>query len=613
MIGKEADLSFLLDDPVRRAAQTALQRLLAGEQVESVESDLVDCKEDPSKRQRSGEIVEQGPTQHEPAAEFFAQEAACMANSGGGALIVGVDDDTGSLIGTQLDESWLRGRIYGLTDRRLTCAIEPVVVGGMRLLVVLAPRAVELIRVKGKARHRVGGYCVEVDASSWHSRHAERLGYDWSAESSGVGVDRVRGQALDVARTMLTDSGDERALELARSSDRDLLRRLNAIQTTGILSNAAALLFTAEAKRPLIDHRRRDLPGGDSRVRYDRADVSLLESIAAVEQTIELANRVFHAQSGALAVGQLRGLPSTAVREAIANAVAHRDWHIPEPIVLEHVGDSLVVQSPGGFVEGVDVDRLLTTPPRSRNRALAELLRALRIAEREGIGVDRMYRELIRLGHRPPEIVELPGPHVRCALVGGEPDQQTMSLMTGLRPVHAADDLDIVLLIDVLRVRPTVNARDLASVLQKTLEEADAALARAQETTYKDEPLIRPSIRTDGWRHPDFRFGDTVRRLLGTKRLHYLKASADMVVTHVVDFVRRHGRIQTSDYVEMCGVTAPHASTVLARLATEDGGSVLAPGRSPNVGRQAHYVAGPGFPEPTGPAALGSETSIGTL
>jgi hypothetical protein len=69
----------------------------------------------------------------------------------------------------------------------------------------------------------------------------------------------------------------------------------------------------------------------------------------------------------------------------------------------------------------------------------------------------------------------------------------------------------------------------------------------------------------------------------------------------VIAFVRRHGQIKNSDYVELFGVSAAYASTVLKELASDEGGRILQPGRQPNRGRFAHYVAGPGFPGEQGP------------
>lgn len=588
-------MSFLTDDPVRAALNCALAGLDAGRSGHEVESDEIDCKEDPSKRDRIGNIIEEGPSSDERAAVFLADEAACMANSGGGGLVVGVEDKTGCLVGTQLDQDWLRQRIYEITDRRLTCSVEEVLVAGHRLLAVISPRALERIQVRGRARHRVNRQCVEIDASSWASNHLRRLGYDWSGQPSSVPRESVRAGALEQARRYLLDSGEQRAVDLARSSDDDLLRRLAVLEGRNVLTNAGALLFTAAAARPLLDYRRRQSAGGDSTFRYDRGDVSLLEALSEVEQAVGQTNRVVHSAAPGLAVGQVRGVPEKAVREALANAVAHRDWGQPDPIVIEFAGDTLVLQSPGGFLEGVDADKLLTTPPKQRNRALASALRSLRITEGEGIGVDRMYREMIRVGHQPPTIVERTGPHVRCALVGGDPDEATLRLVTELDPPERFDDLDVILLVDALKRRPTIDAEALSEVLQKSVQEASAVLGRAATTRFRGLPLVAKTARARRYRSPDYRFGDSVREHFGI-RLSYIRSSVDDAAPHVIDFVRRHGRIASRDYAEIFGVSAPHASTMLSRFTTDEGDRTLSPGKEPNVGRDAHYVAGPNFP-----------------
>jgi ATP-dependent DNA helicase RecG len=590
-------MSFLAADPVRLAVDAALAALLDGATGNDVETDTLDCKEDPSRRQRNGSLRTPGPDRDDSAAELFADEAACMANSGGGALIIGVEDATGALLGTDLDGSWLRGRIYDLTDRRLTCAVEPVMAAGTRLLVVIAPAAQEPIRVRGRAKHRVDRRCVEIDASSWMATHLRRLGFDWSAQPCAVPGMAVRAAAVDVARRYLVESGEPGAADLARLDSVDLLRRLAVVDRAGTLSNAGALLFTAAAERPLIDYRRRQVAGGDSLLRLERSDISLLEALREVEQAIAQADRVVHLPTGGLAVGQVRAVPEKAIREALANSLAHRDWLLDDPVLIEFVGDTLVIQSPGGFVEGIDSARLLTTPPRTRNPHLADVLRRLRVAEREGIGVDRMYREMVRVGHRPPDITERPGPHVRCALVGGTPNAKMLRLVLEAEP--AIEDVDIALIVDGLLRTPAVSAEALVEVLQKPAEEAAAALARARSTTFRGAPLVGRTARTARWRRPEYRLSDGVRAHFGRELPYYRNARED-VIPFVVDFVRRHGRIQNSDYVELFGVSQPYASNVLRELAGPESGFLLAPGRTPNLGRDAHYVAGPGFPTTVG-------------
>ena len=60
------------------------------------------------------------------------------------------------------------------------------------------------------------------------------------------------------------------------------------------------------------------------------------------------------------------------VRELIANALVHRDYSATGATLVEISEAGLTVSNPGGFPEGITISNLLTTPPRSRNPALAD-------------------------------------------------------------------------------------------------------------------------------------------------------------------------------------------------------------------------------------------------
>ena len=157
-----------------------------------LERHLVDLKEEAGRRGPQGQVLA-GDTQNERAANALVEEVACMANTpGGGALVVGAADN-GDLIGTNLDTEWLRHRLYELTDRRVTVDARAVTVGGARLLVLRMVEAVEPVRHDNRIRWRVDDHCVEIDAATWHDRHLNRIGFDWSAQPSTHPVARMPG------------------------------------------------------------------------------------------------------------------------------------------------------------------------------------------------------------------------------------------------------------------------------------------------------------------------------------------------------------------------------------------------------------------------------------
>src|SRR5690606_3039047 len=78
-------------------------------------------------------------------------------------------------------------------------------------------------------------------------------------------------------------------------------------------------------------------------------------------------------------------------REALANALVHRDYLALGAIHLQWRDEGIRIDSPGGFPEGVRLDNLLTTPPRPRNALLADAFKRAGVVERTGRGVDTIY------------------------------------------------------------------------------------------------------------------------------------------------------------------------------------------------------------------------------
>ena len=122
------------------------------------ESASIDFKEEAGRRGAGG-ILLPGETRNAEAASKLADEVACFANTpGGGALILGVEDSHGTVLGTELDTEWLRQRI----DEAVQVApdiVEHHLGGaqGLRVLVLYVPQAKEPVYDTGnKLRWRVG-------------------------------------------------------------------------------------------------------------------------------------------------------------------------------------------------------------------------------------------------------------------------------------------------------------------------------------------------------------------------------------------------------------------------------------------------------------------------
>ncbi|HEX8394274.1 MAG TPA: ATP-binding protein [Longimicrobium sp.] len=572
---------FLGPDPVDRQVNEVMARLAAGDAPRGIERAQVDVKEEPGRRGRDGGIAA-GRSENEEAARYLAGEMACLANTaGGGAIILGIADD-GTRIGTELGAEWLRHRIFELTSRQLTISVQAVVFEGVRLLVLKTHQAIEPIRVGGKLKWRLNDHCVEIDPTSWHSERLRITGVDWSAQPSGHTLADASAIALEIARRYLRAAADPAAEELASASDADLLHRVHVLDGTNRLTNAGSLLFVG-TPHVGVDYIRRDLPGADSTNRI-RTTRPLLEQISEIEKAAEAVNRLVHVPGG-FAHGQLRAIPMRALREAIINGAVHRDWLTPQPTTVEHVGDRVTVTSPGGFVGGVGPFNIITHPSVPRYRSLAEAVASLRLAEREGIGVDRMVRDMLALGHPEPHIQEVAGPYVRVGLVGGDPDPYLLALLASVQP-PISQDVESLLLINHLTHAGWVDVLRAAPVLQRSAIEAKTALDRLAAVEAAGRPVILRIRGVPAGEPEAYRLSDAVRE--GLKRsISYADGQAARLAL-ILGWARARGRVSSTEITDITGLSVTHVGNLLGALEAE---GVLRPGRENRRGRGFYYVA----------------------
>lgn len=103
--------------------------------------------------------------------------------------------------------------------------------------------------------------------------------------------------------------------------------------------------------------------------------------------------------------------PSIAIRELIANALIHQDMTITGAgPLIELFADRMEITNPGKPL--ISPERFLDSPPRSRNEALASLMRRMRLCEEQGTGIDKVI-SAVELHQLPPPDFRLEGEAVR--------------------------------------------------------------------------------------------------------------------------------------------------------------------------------------------------------
>jgi ATP-dependent DNA helicase RecG len=138
----------------------------------------------------------------------------------------------------------------------------------------------------------------------------------------------------------------------------------------------------------------------------DRAELSGAAGplIEAVSQFVTRNMRVGGAIEGVYR-RDVPEYPIQAVREAVTNAVAHRDYSLTgQKVQVRMFDDRLEIESPGGLAGPVTLDTL-EVRRYSRNPRLAQAMYMLRLVEEMGTGIRRIKRALAELGSEPPSFV----------------------------------------------------------------------------------------------------------------------------------------------------------------------------------------------------------------
>lgn len=350
--------------------------------------------------------------------DAFGEYVSALANSAILAekrcayIVYGIEDGTHDVVGTTVD--LLRERVGGeayvnwlarMLDPRLTLTIEAGEVQGRRVVVVeIDPAYQRPVRFKGVEWIRNGPHkrrladFPEKERALWLATGRHTFERTMALRSV---------QAADVLALLDTAPLFELLREPQPVGEAALLDRLvreelivSDLQGSYDVTNLAALAFARDLNATPLARRAVRI------VRYRGTDkLDTLEDhvstrgYAAGFQAL-LRTLLAAVPSHEQIIGGVRRsipmIPELALREALANALIHQDLTtIGAGPLIEVYADRVEVTNPGEPL--VEPDRLLDAPPRSRNEALASLMRRLGICEERGSGIDKIVASIEQL------------------------------------------------------------------------------------------------------------------------------------------------------------------------------------------------------------------------
>jgi ATP-dependent DNA helicase RecG len=352
----------------------------------------------------------------EPEVEPLAETLVAFANSDGGAILIGVDDTgqaTGQVYADEVEVA-LRAAVQEcrppVEARWHQAAAEEG--EAFAIVVVRSPELHSL--ADGRVLVRAGAENRPLSGDQIRQLAATKSTGDFEAEPAPG----ARREDLDdeVIAEFVTKWEERQHREWTRPVD-DLLLEVGALDDSGRPTVAGVLLFARNPQAFLPQSGLTfvkfvgKLPRGESgQPGYGRREEIGGPLARIIQRTWEVVGEEM--RIGAVVTGLERKerteYPISAVREALVNAAAHRDYRLGgRRIEVRMFVDRMEITSPGGLPGFITVDNIVEEHF-SRNPRLVSGLFQWGYIEELGLGVDLMIEEMVRAGHPPPKFKDTP-------------------------------------------------------------------------------------------------------------------------------------------------------------------------------------------------------------
>ncbi len=353
-----------------------------------------------------------------PDKDALAGTLVAFANSDGGTIVLGVTPE-GEVTGAFSSED-----AENVLREAVTSCSPPVILGdihveevsdGLEAYVLQVPRSQELHSLadgrvlvrSGSRNHPLGGQDIR------HLAATKSTGSFEQETVAGASIDDLDDEVI--AEYM--EKREERTGRAWKGTKEALLRAIGALDTRGEPTVAGILLFgrnshffLPQSGLVFVHFLGKEPRGPGGLPGYTRRE----EINGPLARIIERAWQVIWEDMTKEAV--VRGLvreerteyPKVAVREALVNAVCHRDYRIAgRKIEVRMFSDRLEIVSPGGLPGYITLDNILEEHY-SRNPRIVNGLMQWGYIEELGLGMDRIFESLAKNGQPPPKLDSTP-------------------------------------------------------------------------------------------------------------------------------------------------------------------------------------------------------------
>lgn len=505
----------------------------------------------------------------------LTKAVACLANGEGGVLLLGVDDD-GTVVGAKprhgatTEPNRVAALIQNTTEPALPVGVTLDMIDGHEIIRIEVPRA-----DPGPVGTKEGVYtkrvidtigqpqCLPMTAHEIVSMGMVMRGQDYAAAAArGATMRDLDPQEFDRFRVLCRASGDD----LGNLADADILKALGLVPLSDPISLGAVLTFgRQEAVQRWVPNA--EFLFQDLRSHGSTTNERIVGPLLGVAETL---GRLIDERNDAteLMVGMHRVevplIPSVTRREAVANALVHRDYAALGPTVVQITDSAFVVSNPGGLPPGVTITNILDQS-RPRSPILASVFKRAGLVERRSKGVNDMFEQQLRAGRDAPDYSRSTPDSVVVTVPLGTADLDLVRFL-----LTWEDERQHPLSLDELRVVHEVKAFGSAT----SAEIAEGLAMIATTTRRVTTRLVELGILEARGMGRSRKFHLTARFYdLAQDRNAYVRVKGVDPLQQermILDYVSAYGSITRSQAAMLCQTSPQQARAMLKHLVEED-------------------------------------------
>jgi ATP-dependent DNA helicase RecG len=339
------------------------------------------------------------------------ETTGAFANTKGGSIFIGVSDK-GKVIGVQLRKetvnSWVN-QIVQSTDPRIVPDIEVCTVDGKDVGIIwIKEFPLKPVSVKGRCFRRTGNSNRIMTPQEIAHMHLVSTDMSWdsfpAAYTSLVDID------IEKVKRYIKKANTSGRRKIDETVDPfQILEKLKLVKD-GRPTLATIILFGKAPQETLVQatvhcgrFKQETIIIDDKMIRG-----TVIEQIEEVMDFIRKNTNVRFVITGKPTRDEVWDYPLDALREAVVNAICHRDYADNSDIQLKIHDNRFTIWNPGGLVPGMTIEELYNPNHSSklRNKLIAQIFYDIELIERYGSGIQRIIDACKNAGLPPPVFEE---------------------------------------------------------------------------------------------------------------------------------------------------------------------------------------------------------------